>query len=99
MLYIDPGTGSMLFSVLISLFALGYFAFRGVLLKLRLLPLRGINQKVFKELVCHGFDRHGLRQALMDQMAALLLILDLVAVQNLQKGQQRGQRCAQIMGR
>ena len=37
MLYIDPGTGSMLFSVLISLFALGYFAFRGVLLKLRLL--------------------------------------------------------------
>ena len=37
MLYIDPGTGSMLFSVLISLFALGYFAFRGVLIKLRLL--------------------------------------------------------------
>ena len=36
-LYIDPGTGSMLFSVLISLFALGYFAFRGVLIKLRLL--------------------------------------------------------------
>ena len=35
--YIDPGTGSMLFSVLISLFALGYFAFRGVLIKLRLL--------------------------------------------------------------
>ena len=35
MLYIDPGTGSMLFSVLISLFALGYFAFRGVLIKLR----------------------------------------------------------------
>ena len=37
MLYIDPGTGSMLFSVLISLFALAYFAFRGVLIKLRLL--------------------------------------------------------------
>ena len=37
MLYIDPGTGSMLFSVLISLFALGYFAFRGVVIKLRLL--------------------------------------------------------------
>ena len=37
MLYIDPGTGSMLFSVLISLFALGYFAFRGVLIRLRLL--------------------------------------------------------------
>ena len=37
LLYIDPGTGSMLFSVLISLFALGYFAFRGVLIKLRLL--------------------------------------------------------------
>ena len=37
MLYIDPGTGSMLFSVLISLFALGYFASRGVLIKLRLL--------------------------------------------------------------
>ena len=37
MLYIDPGTGSMLFSVLISLFALGYFAFRGVLIKLRLI--------------------------------------------------------------
>ena len=37
MFYIDPGTGSMLFSVLISLFALGYFAFRGVLLKLSLL--------------------------------------------------------------
>ncbi|MBR4159570.1 MAG: CDP-glycerol glycerophosphotransferase family protein [Spirochaetia bacterium] len=35
--YIDPGTGSMLFSVLISLFALGYFALRGVLIKLRLL--------------------------------------------------------------
>ena len=37
LLYIDPGTGSMLFSVLISLFALGYFAFRGVMIKLRLL--------------------------------------------------------------
>ena len=37
MLYIDPGTGSMLFSVLISLFALGYFAFRGVVIRLRLL--------------------------------------------------------------
>ena len=36
-LYIDPGTGSMLFSVLISLFALGYFAFRAAVIKLRVL--------------------------------------------------------------
>ena len=37
MLYIDPGTGSMLFSVLISLFALGYFGLRAAMLKLKVL--------------------------------------------------------------
>ena len=37
MLYIDPGTGSMLFSVLISLFALGYFGLRAAVLKLKVL--------------------------------------------------------------
>lgn len=45
LLYIDPGTGSMLFSVFISLFALLYFASRAFFIKLRVLFAGGKKEK------------------------------------------------------
>ncbi|GHV83808.1 CDP-glycerol glycerophosphotransferase [Spirochaetia bacterium] len=35
LLYIDPGTGSMLFSILIGIASLGYFLFRALIIKLK----------------------------------------------------------------
>lgn len=45
LLYIDPGTGSMLFSVFISLFALLYFASRAFFIKLRVIFAGGRKEK------------------------------------------------------
>ena len=47
-LYIDPGTGSMLFTILIGIITAGIFAVRGLIVKIGFLIKGGRNKDLMK---------------------------------------------------
>ncbi|MCL1992387.1 MAG: CDP-glycerol glycerophosphotransferase family protein [Spirochaetes bacterium] len=56
-LYIDPGTGSALFSIAIGIAAVAYFFVRGLIIKLKVLVFRKVEQESRNKYVIYAEDK------------------------------------------